>query len=166
MIFLALLILFIIFIAVIAFAITGNSNKKNMASKSKLIRTIYLYVAALVSLIFVAVGTGTILNTVLRAYVFPKAEKGGYSRCNEAPTVCNFPEVQKNSASDDQKKQLDKIISDYENWKKTNTGEECYSAERQRSIVDALTMLMIALPICLFHWRLIKKDKEGGNNIG
>jgi hypothetical protein len=140
-----------------------------MSTKSKLIRTIYLYTAALVSLIFVAVGTGTVLNTVLRAYVFPKAESGGYSRCNEAPSVCSFPEVQKSNATADQKTELDKIIQDYENWKKNNAGEECFSAERQRSIVDAITMLIIALPICLFHWRLIKRDKEEKeteNNIG
>lgn len=142
------------------FSITGNNDAKSMTSKSKLIRTIYLYVAALVSLIFVAVGTGTILNTALRAYVFPKAEKGGYSRCNEAPTVCSFPEVQKNAASENQKVKLDEIIADYENWRKDNTGEECFSAERQRSVVDALTMLIVALPICIFHWRLIKKEKE------
>jgi hypothetical protein len=131
-----------------------------MISKTKLIRTIYLYVAALVSLIFVAVGTGTILNTVLRAYVFPKAEKGGYSKCNTEPTICNFPEAQKNNATENQKAELDKIINDYQKWKNENTGKECYSAERQRSVVDALTMLIIALPICLFHWKLIRKNKE------
>lgn len=132
-----------------------------MGTKTKLIRTIYLYVAALVSLIFVAVGTGTILNTVLKAYVFPKAEKGGFSRCNQQPPVFG---LDKNAfagvATSDQKAQLENVIRDYEQWKANNTGEECYSQERQNNVVDALTMLVIALPVCLFHWRLIKKDKE------
>jgi len=132
-----------------------------MTTKTKLIRTIYLHVAALVSLIFVAVGTGTILNTVLKAYVFPKAEKGGYSRCNQQPPVYA---LDKNTlaevATTDQKKQLDNLLKDYEQWKKDNAEGECYSQERQNNVVNALTMMIIALPIYLFHWRLIKKDKE------
>lgn len=154
------ILIIIIFIAVISFILSGKNDKKDMGTKTKLVRTIYLYVAALVSLIFVAVGTGTLLNTALRVYVFPKAEKGGYSKCNTEPSICNFPEAQKNEATQGQKDKLDKIIKDYENWKKENTGEECYSAERQRSVVDSLTMLIIALPICLFHWKLIRKNKE------
>jgi len=31
---------------------------------------------------------------------------------------------------------------------------------RQNEIVDALTMLIVALPILLVHWRFIKKEKE------
>ena len=81
------LLLILIFVAAAIFIAGSDKNKKDMTTKSKLIRTIYLYVAALVSLIFVAVGSGRILNTVLKAYVFPKAEKGGYSRCNQQPPV-------------------------------------------------------------------------------
>ena len=77
-----------------------------MTSKSKIIKTIYLYVAALVSMIFLAVGTGTLLNTALKAYVFPKAEKGGFSRCNQQPPVYDLASA-KNSqiATEEQKSQ-------------------------------------------------------------
>jgi hypothetical protein len=132
-----------------------------MTSKTRLIRTIYLYLAALVSLIFVAVGTGTLINTALKFYVFPKAEKGGYSRCNNQPPVYS---LDKNTyagvATADQKIQLDNLLADYEQWKKDNTGEECYSQERQNNVVDALTMMLIAIPIFALHWRIIKKEKS------
>lgn len=131
-----------------------------MTSKTKLIRSVYLYLAALVSLIFVAVGTGNLLNTALKYYVFPKAEKGGYSRCNNQPPVYG---LEKNSyatiANDDQKIQLENMLRDYENWKANNSGDECYAQERQNNIVNALTMLIIALPIFAIHWRIIKKEK-------
>jgi hypothetical protein len=132
-----------------------------MTSKSKIIRTIYLYAAALISLIFVAVGTGTLLNTALKFYVFPKAEKGGFNRCNQQPPIFSCADLKNSSATtEEQKAQLDQMFKDYENWKTENSGEECYSSERQNNTVNALTMIIIALPICLLHWKMIKKEKE------
>ena len=135
-----------------------------MTSKSKIIRTIYLYAAALVSLIFVAVGSGRILNTALKYYVFPKAEKGGFNQCNEQPPVYGLSDIKKSSLTEEQKTQIELLLKDYETWKAKNGGEECYSAQRQNNVVDALTMLIIALPLCLLHWKMIKKEKE--ENIG
>lgn len=133
-----------------------------MTTKTKLIRSIYLYIAALVSLIFLAVGTGTLLNTGMKYYVFPKAEKGGFSRCNQTPPVYSLDKAAySNVATEEQKVQLENLLKDYDQWKAENTGEECYSIERQSKVVDALTMIIVALPIFLFHWRIIKKEKEG-----
>lgn len=132
-----------------------------MTKTTRIIRTVYLYLAAFVSLIFVAVGTGNLLNIGLKTYVFPKAEKGGYGRCNEQPPIYGLTDI-KNSqiATADQKVQLEQMLRDYENWKKNNTGEECYAAERQNNAVNFFTMIIIALPICLLHWRIIKKEKQ------
>lgn len=145
-----LVIIFIIFLIVLS----------PMTSKTKLIRSVYLYLASLVSLIFVAVGAGNLLNTGLKYFVFPKAEKGGYSRCNVQPPVYGF---EKGSfaqiATEDQKMQLENLLRDYENWKAQNTGDECYSQDRQNNIVNALTMFIIALPIFAIHWRIIRKEK-------
>jgi hypothetical protein len=157
---LAIILLIVIIIAIAGFSASGKNDEKNMVTKSKLIRTIYLYVAALVSLIFVAVGTGRILDTVLKAYVFPKAEKGGYSRCNQQPPIYALDKGNISVATEEQKVILDNMIKDYEQWKRNNSEVECYSQERQSNMVDSLVILIIALPICLFHWRLIKKDKN------
>lgn len=132
-----------------------------MTDKTKLIRTIYLYLAVTGSLIFTGVGAGTLLNTGLKYYLFSKAEKGGYNQCNQQPPIYG---LDKNAyagiATPDQKIQLENMLRDYEQWQKNNTGEECYIAQRQSNIVDAITMIVIALPIMLIHWRIIKKEKE------
>lgn len=134
---------------------------------TKMIRTIYLYLAALISLIFVAVGTGRIINTALKAYVFPEAEKAGYGVCTNQPPMYEISSVQsiektKDSeiTTEDQKRQLELLLADYKIWKENNTGEICYKRDRARNYVDSFTMLLVALPICLLHWRIIKKDKE------
>ena len=132
-----------------------------MTDKAELIRTIYLYLASLISLLFVAIGAGRILNTALKYYVFPKAEKAGYSRCNIQPPIYSFDKNNlEKIATDDQKSQLENFLKDYEQWKKENSGDECYSQERQGNAVDALTMIIIALPIFGYHWNLIKKEKK------
>lgn len=134
---------------------------------TKLIRSIYLYLAALISLIFVAVGAGTIINTTLKAYVFPEAEKGGYGMCNNEPPIYGFDQIKSientkdnNITTQDQKDQIAALLADYKSWKEKNSGDICYKRERQGSYVDSFTMLLVALPLCLGHWRIIKKDKE------
>ena len=133
---------------------------------TKLIRTIYLYLAALISLIFVAVGAGTIVNTTLKAYVFPEAEKGGFNACNQQPPIYSVEtqsvEKLKNSdaATPDQKTQIEALLNDYKTWQENNAGDICYKRQRETNYVDSFTMLLVALPICLIHWRIIKKDKE------
>ena len=131
-----------------------------MSDKIKIIRTTYLYLAVIISLIFTGIGVGTLINTALKTYVFPKAEKGGYSQCNQQPPIYA---MDKNGlagvATEDQKIQLENLLRDYEQWKLNNTGEECYSAQRQSSVVDAITMILVALPILVVHGLIIKKEK-------
>lgn len=130
-----------------------------MDQKNKLIRSIYLYITILTSLIFMSIGTGILLNTGLKYYIFPKAEKGGYHRCNQQPPLYGV-DIYSKIDSEDQKQLLENLLRDYEQWQKNNTGEECYNQDRQKEIVKALTMLIVSLPIFLFHWNIIRKEKN------
>lgn len=132
-----------------------------MTSKIKLIRTIYLYLAAAASLIFTAVGTGTLVNTGLKVVLFPEAEKKSYFECNQQPPIYGAPELKgyQSVATEDQKIQLENLLRDYQNWKENNTGEKCIKPARQNKMVDAITMIVVALPILLIHWRIIRKEK-------
>jgi hypothetical protein len=124
----------------------------------QLIKTIYLYLVVAISLIFVAIGAGRLLNTGLKVALFPEAEKKSYSECNRQPPIS--PIISKEGATKDQQTQIDALLKDYENWKENQSGEKCIAPARQNNIIDALTMVIIALPILLIHWKFIKKDKE------
>jgi len=128
-----------------------------MTTKAKLIKTIYLYLVAAVSLLFVAIGTGTILNTGMKYYIFPDAEKKSYDQCNQPPATAV---ISKEGATEVQKTQIDALLEDYKNWKENQSGDKCINPARQNKIIDALTMVIIALPILLVHWKLIRKEKE------
>lgn len=135
-----------------------------MNKTAKTVRTIYLYTVALISLVFLAIGTGNLINTSLKAYVFPEAEKKDYSICNNYPyfaSAIDAEAIKKNSQiTEDQKTQIDNMIKDYEKWKEDNTGDKCIKAERQKKMLDAVTMILISLPLYIFHWRMARKEKQ------
>ncbi len=129
-----------------------------MTTKAKLIKTIYLYLVAAISLLFVAIGTGTMLNMGLKYSIFPEAEKKSYYECNNPPPIGAV--ISKEGATEAQKTQIDELLKDYENWKENQSGDKCIVPARQNKIIDAITMIIIALPILLIHWKLIRKEKE------
>lgn len=138
-----------------------------MTEKTKLIRTVYLYLAALISLIFVAVGAGRIINSGIKYAFFPEAEKKSYYECNVQPPMYGYGETKEMErlktsavATEDEKEQINSLLKDYAYWKENQSGEKCLLPARQNNFVDAFTMILIALPICLVHWRIIKKEKE------
>ncbi len=52
------------------------------------------------------------------------------------------------------------MIRDYDSWKERNTGEACYRSEREKRMIDSLTMIIIALPLYIFHWMIIRREKR------
>jgi hypothetical protein len=135
-----------------------------MTKTTKIVMTVYLYVVSLISLIFFAVGMGNLINTSLKAYVFKEAEKRDYSICNNQPyyysTIDAKALSQTTTLTVDEKTQIDNMIKDYENWKTNNTGDTCYKQERQKRMLDALTMILIAFPIYIVHWRMARKERQ------
>lgn len=135
---------------------------------AKIVMTVYLYVVSLISLIFFAVGVGNLINTSLKAYVFPEAEKRDYNMCNNQPYYYSPAEVQKLgqtvALTTDEKTQLDNMIKDYDIWKAENTGDACIKSERQKRMLDAITMILIAFPLYIIHWRMARKERQEAEN--
>jgi hypothetical protein len=135
-----------------------------MNKTTKTVMTIYLYTVSLIGLIFFAIGMGNLINTSLKAYVFPEAEKRDYTVCNNQPYYYSLTDAkaikETSEITLDQKNQLDNMIKDYEDWKIRNTGDECYKSERQKRMLDALTMILIAFPIYILHWRMARKERQ------
>jgi hypothetical protein len=134
-----------------------------MSKTTKIVMTIYLYTVSLISLIFFAVGLGNLINTSLKATIFQEAEKRDYTMCNNQPyysTIDAKAISEKGEITIEEKNQLDNMIKDYEDWKSRNTGDSCYKSERQKRMLDALTMILIAFPIYIIHWRMARKERQ------
>ncbi len=132
-----------------------------MNKTTKTARTFYLYVVSLLSLIFLAIGIGNLVNTTLKATIFKEAEKKDYSVCYNYPYYIPSVDLENlEGLTADQNEKIESMIRDYEAWQETNTGEACYRSERENKIVNSLTMILIALPLYIFHWVIIKKEKN------
>jgi hypothetical protein len=135
-----------------------------MTKTTKIVMTVYLYTVSLIALIFFAVGMGQLINTSLKAFIFTDAEKRDYSVCSNQPYMYSSVDAQKLSQSPaltiDEKTQITNMITDYEAWKARNTGDVCYKAEREKRMLDSITMILIAFPIYLFHWRMARKERQ------
>jgi hypothetical protein len=109
-----------------------------------LIRKIYLYLFSLIGLVLVVIGCVQLVNLGLKAYVFtaadqyyayPSAVPAGNTLSPTTPTGPN-----------------DAALAAYQN--------EQTKSQREQTAANALAMIIVGIPLYLYHWRVIKKDKE------
>ena len=109
-----------------------------------IIRKIYLYLFSLIGLVLVVIGCVQLVNLGLKAYVFTGADhyyaypmgvpagSAGSSTAPAAPT--------------------EEQVAAYQN-------EQTLSG-RERAAASALAMIIVGIPLYLYHWRVIREDKE------
>ncbi len=112
-------------------------------NKYYLIRKIYLYLFSLIGLVLIIIGCVRLVGLGLKAYIFTKADI-----YYEYPTV----RLPVESVVENVKQLTKEEIEDFQNKQKTS--------QRQREAAESLAMIIVGLPIYLFHWQLIKKDQE------
>ncbi len=140
--------------------------------KNPIIRTIYLYLFALVGLAMLVIGLSMIINLGLKTWIFTQADRVDNYMSQPMPlylnkemaTVENLQACQdKCSLTNEQKTQIANWLADYENWKNTekNRDPNFYQKQnRQRQAATAISLILVGLPLWLFHWSVIKKDNK------
>ncbi|MCR4280400.1 MAG: hypothetical protein NUV82_03190 [Candidatus Komeilibacteria bacterium] len=143
-------------------------------TKDSLIRTVYLYLFALVGLAVLVIGLGQLVDLALKAWVFTYADNSAqysyverplspsvdyekqrmdeYQRCTD---VCQLSEAEKTA--------LAQWAEDYDTWRENmmkNEQVDYRRQERERQASRGLSMVIIGLPLYLYHWSVIKKDRR------
>ena len=140
-----------------------------MPEKHSLVRTIYLYLFALVGLALIITGTVRFLDMGLKAWVFTKADEPqkiqqqyyqGY--VPEAVTKIATPEQvgQVTELTDAEKTSLKQFLANYQNWQDQNAKIDYLASNRQREASINLSLLLVGLPLYLYHWRIIKRETK------
>lgn len=136
-----------------------------------IIRTIYLYLFALVGLAMAVVGTSRLVDIGLKQYIFTKADEQSYPQpyLAEPPSPKGYlvtqglSDEQKRSLTESQKKAMVQWEIDYENWQtaqRTQPKIDYKTSQTQRNASSALSMIFVGLPLYLYHWSVIKRDKK------
>jgi hypothetical protein len=142
-----------------------------MAFKLNSIRTIYFYLIALIALMMIVWGTVDLANLGLTTWVFKNADQADYY----APPMpyLSAPEIKTGEAiagcaekcdlTADEKQQIKNWLVDYKNWQDEQGVLKV--ARKQKNAVRDISMLVVAIPLFLWHWKMISKEtKEAKEN--
>ncbi len=144
--------------------------------KHPLVRTIYLYLFALVGLTLLIIGTVQLVSLGLRMYVFPMAEEEAYrsivplaepKESVEGVTTNDIQEMaevcqNESSLSEEQRGLLGSFLKDYQEQKASQLNTEDIKAiNRQKTAAWAFSLILIGLPLYFYHWIVIKREIRG-----
>lgn len=123
------------------------------------IRQIYFYAATLIFLIMSVVAAISLLNLGLKTYVFPKADMAYGQTCDDSGTTYyapkpiadpNQPATRELTAEE---KAANKAVCEKN---LTDTRD----SQRQNTLVQYLSMLVVAAPLFVLHFKWVQKERE------
>lgn len=123
----------------------------------EIIRNVYLYLVSLITLIMMVVSCAQLINLALITWVFPKADSSYlYYGPKPAPTSMRAP---------DEKRTPEQIATDdaraQKQWEEDKQhSEEQRIAQKYRDLVQNISFLLVATPLFLYHWSVIRKDRK------
>lgn len=133
-----------------------------------LIRTIYLYLFALLGLALITIGGVRFVDMGLKAFVFTKADE-------EQRTMQKMPSyaplaidrVEKIAGDKEgmtltaeEKSMLQNWLQDYKRWQEQSAKIDPVTARRHSDASMNLALILIGLPLWVFHWRLIRRETK------
>lgn len=144
-----------------------------MFKKNTLIRTIYLYTFSLVGLVLVVIGGVQLVDMGLRAWVFTQAdeEQRIWQKQPPMPVITEkrvetaVKEGKIENLTEDEKMAMEQWLASYGTWKQQQETFDPVTSQRHRDAASALSFILVGLPLYLYHWRVIKREKaELANN--
>ncbi len=135
--------------------------------KQSIIRTVYLYIFALLGLVLMTIGGVSFVNMGLKAFVFTKADQEQNFYMKQPPSspipldkIQDATDEKQITLSDSQKAALEQWLADYKNWQDQNTKIDPLTSQRHRDASLNLALILIGLPLYLYHCGTIKKETK------
>lgn len=133
---------------------------------SSWIRTVYLYLMTTVGIVVFIIGAVTILNLLLKIFIFTNADEDYYQPAmpRELYLEPGFNQVEAikecEELTESDKEQIRLWLADYKKVLTDENGVDRKRAQRERDAARALAMVLVGLPVWLYHWSVIKRDKR------
>ena len=111
-----------------------------------LIRKIYLYLFSLIGLVLVVIGCVQLVNLGLKTYIFTVADQYiSYPMAAPAEPISGDTMTVPAQPTDAQ-------MQAYQ--------DEQTKSQHESTAANALAMIIVGMPLYLYHWHVIKKDKK------
>jgi len=133
--------------------------------KQSAIRTIYLYIFSLLGLVLLIIGGVRIVNMGLKAFVFTQADEQQRIDFLRPPlyqieTLQKISEGELTQLSAEEKTQIKSMIQSYEAWLERSNEVDPLTSRRHKDASISLAMMLIGLPLYIYHWRMTKKESK------
>jgi len=138
--------------------------------KQSLVRTIYLYIFALLGLVLLIIGGVNFLNMGLKTFIFTQAEEEQrllYKQISFPPSIPTVEKIgegidagEEVCLSEQEKITIQNWLTDYNNWKESSLKIDPITVRRHRDASLNLSLILIGLPLYLYHWRIIKRETK------
>lgn len=137
--------------------------------KHSLVRTIYLYLFAIVGLVLLVIAGVQFIDMGLKTFIFTKADEQMRVEYKQPPfssvPVEKLNQIQADSAagkqvalSEDQISGINQWLADYKNYLDARAKIDPVVTQRQQEASINLAMIIIGLPLYLYHWGIIRRE--------
>ncbi len=131
--------------------------------KESIIRTIYLYLFSMLGLVLLVIGCVRFVDMGLKAFVFTQADLERRINYQRPPSYSLAPkdlEVAKESEelTDKEKQQIKNFLEDYESWQEKRKEVDPIKSQRHEDSATNLALILVGLPLYLYHWKVIQKS--------
>jgi hypothetical protein len=134
--------------------------------RNSLIKSIYLYTFSLLGLVLIVIGGVNFIDMALKAYVFTQAEQDSYYKAPSMPYNLEVVESLKDNESltEEEKAIVERWFSNYEEWEEQNEKIDPLTSRRHEKASRNLALILIGLPLYLYHWKIIRREVGKNNN--
>lgn len=112
----------------------------------KLIRKIYIYIALLIGLILIIIGSVQLIDIGLKKFIFTKADE---------PLMYPYPPAPFSKETTISKEELEK-----QQLKQLEFERQNLERERQRKLTNSLSFVLVGSIVFILHWYLSKKEEN------
>jgi hypothetical protein len=123
-----------------------------------IIRSIYLYVAAFVGLVLLTVGGVRLVDMALKATIFTAAEQELRLASPPMPPPTQIRRPALAELTEEEREAWQRWMEEQERWREQEAKIDRVAAQRQRTTASSLAMIIVGLPLYLYHWRLIRRE--------
>lgn len=137
--------------------------------KHPLVRTIYLYLFTIVGLALLVAGSVRFLDMALKTFIFKAADEPQriqqkyYGLSSPIlPISAGKLEVAENDTqlTDAERAAIEEWAENYKKQQEEMAKIDYVSSERQREASINLAMILVGLPLYLYHWTTIKREMK------